>query len=412
MSEKADSHSKHIVEVKGGSIVSPLGYYASGVYSGVKRKRNDLGAIYSEVPAQAAGVYTLNVVQAAPLKVTKEALAEEGVLQAVIINSGNANACTGEQGLQDAYDMQRLIADHFDIPTDYAAVASTGIIGEAMPMDKIKAHIPNLRVGKTPEDAANFGQSILTTDTFNKSTCFRTEVNGRTVTMGGAAKGSGMIEPNMGTMLGFITTDANVPAEHLHAALKEVTNKTFNCITVDGDTSTNDMVLVLANGLADDEALTPAHPDWIRFMQLLEITCQELAKAIARDGEGASKLIEVSVTGAATEEDAKKVAKSIVGSSLVKTAVFGSDANWGRIIAAVGYSGADVNPDTIDTWIGPIQLLDKSVPTVFSEEEATAYLENDTVTIKVHLNNGSAHSKAWGCDLTYDYVRINASYRT
>lgn len=412
MSEKADSHSKHIVEVKGGSIVSPLGYYVSGIYSGVKRKRNDLGAIYSEVPAQAAGVYTLNVVQAAPLKVTKEALANEGVLQAVIINSGNANACTGEQGLQDAYEMQTLIADHFDIPTDYAAVASTGIIGEAMPMDKIKAHIPNLSVGNTPEDAANFGQSILTTDTFNKSTCFRTEINGTTVTMGGAAKGSGMIEPNMGTMLGFITTDANVPAAYLHAALKEVTNKTFNCITVDGDTSTNDMVLVLANGLADDEELTPAHPDWVRFMQLLEITCQELAKSIARDGEGATKLIEVSVSGAATEEDAKKVAKSIVGSSLVKTAVYGSDANWGRIIAAVGYSGADVNPDTIDTWIGTIQLLDKSAPSAFSEEEATAYLANDVVHIKVHLNNGTAHSKAWGCDLTYDYVRINASYRT
>jgi len=412
MSEKADSHSKHIVEVKGGSVVTPAGFSVSGIYSGVKRKRNDLGALYSEVPAQAAAVYTLNVVQAAPLKITKEALADEAVLQAVIINSGNANACTGEKGIADAYEMQALIAEHFDIPKDYAAVASTGIIGLEMPMDKIKAHIPNLQVGKTPTDAANFGQSLLTTDTFNKYSCFQTEINGSTVTMGGAAKGSGMIEPNMGTMLGFITTDANVHAEHLQALLKEITNKTFNCITVDGDTSTNDMVLVLANGKADNDVLTPDHPDWIRFKQLLELTCQELSKAIARDGEGATKLIEVAVSGAVSNEDAKKVAKSIVGSSLVKTAAFGKDANWGRVIAAVGYSGADVNPDTIDMAIGSIPLLKASSPLAFSEEEASAYLENDTIHIDVHLNKGEGHSKAWGCDLTYDYVRINASYRT
>src|SRR5699024_5119394 len=237
-------------------------------------------------------------------------------------------------------------------------------------------------------------------------------IDGEKVLMGGSAKGSGMIEPNMATMLAFVTTDANIASDVLEGALKEVTDKTFNCITVDGDTSTNDIALVMANGLAGNEPLTPTHKDWHVFMELLRKTCEDLAKMIAQDGEGATKLIEVEVKGSPTETEAIKVAKSIVGSSLVKTAVFGTDANWGRIIAAIGYSGVAVNIETVDLYLGHIELLNKSKPTDFSEEEATEYLQNDTVKIVVDLNIGEKKGTAWGCDLTYDYVRINASYRS
>lgn len=401
-----------VKQVEKGSIVTPSGFQVAGLHSGVKRKRNDLGVIFSVTPANAAAVYTLNKIQAAPIGVTKESIAAENKIQAVIINSGNANACTGKQGMQDAYSMRKTTAEKFQIEEHLVAVASTGIIGLDMPMDKITPHIGELAIGKTEKHAADFGESILTTDTFAKSTCFETEIDGKKVSMAGAAKGSGMIEPNMGTMLGFITTDAKIDSASLDIALKQVVDETFNCITVDGDTSTNDMVLVLANGLAGNGTLTPDHEDWDTFMELLSNTCEDLAKQIARDGEGATKLIEVDVKGAITDEDAKKIAKSIVGSSLVKTAVFGTDANWGRIIAAIGYSGAEVNPETIDMSIGTMQLLKNSEPTGFSEEEATAYLQNDTILINVDLKIGDGKGKAWGCDLTYDYVRINASYRS
>lgn len=402
----------NIQTIETGSIVTPKGFQVAGLHSGVKRKRKDLGVLYCEKPANAAAVYTLNKIQAAPLYVTKDSIAKENKIQAVVINSGNANACTGKQGMKDAYTMRNVTAEKFSIPEHYVAVASTGIIGLDMPMDKIVPHIEMLEVGATNEHATDFGESILTTDTFAKSTCFATEIDGKKVTMAGAAKGSGMIEPNMGTMLGFITTDANIEPDMLQVALKEAVDQTFNCITVDGDTSTNDMVIVLASELAGNETLTPAHQEWPEFVALLTQTCEKLAKQIARDGEGATKLIAVEVNGAKTDDDAKKVAKSIVGSSLVKTAVFGTDANWGRIIAAIGYSGADVNPDTIDAAIGSIKLLENSQPANFSEEEATAYLENETILITVGLNIGEGKGKAWGCDLTYDYVRINASYRS
>ncbi len=395
-----------------GSIVTPNGFQAAGLHSGVKRSRNDLGVIYSEQPANAAAVYTLNQIKAAPIKVTKESLGKEDKIQAVIINSGNANACTGEKGEQDAYTMRTVTAEKFSIPEHYVAVASTGIIGLEMPMDKITPHIDELTVGTSSDHATQFGESILTTDTFMKSTCYETKIDDQTITMGAAAKGSGMIEPNMGTMLAFITTDAVIEGAVLQQALKEVVDQTFNCITVDGDTSTNDMVLVLANETAKNESLTPAHPEWDTFIALLTATCEDLAKQIAQDGEGATKLIEVQVTGAQTDEDARKVAKSIVGSSLVKTAVFGTDANWGRIIAAIGYSGVAINPHTINTSIGPIDLLKDSEPTDFKEEDATTYLQEDIIHIDVDLQMGEGTGKAWGCDLTYDYVRINASYRS
>lgn len=398
--------------VESGTILTPKGFLAGGVHSGVKRKRKDLGLIFCEKPANVAAVYTLNKIQAAPLTVTKESIAETKKIQAVVVNSGNANACTGNQGLKDAYSMRKTTAEKFGIEEKYVAVASTGVIGLEMPMDKIIPHIEKLSLGPTKQHAEDFGEAILTTDTFPKSTCYKAEIDGSLVTIGGAAKGSGMIEPNMATMLGFLTTDAAIDSESLQIALKEVVDDTFNCITVDGDTSTNDMVIVLANGLAENEPLTPQHKDWPIFIELLKKTCEDLAKQIARDGEGATKLIEVEVTGAKTNDDAKKIAKAIVGSSLLKAAVFGTDANWGRIIAAVGYSGADVDPDKIDIALGGIQLLNRSEVADYSEEEATEYLQNDTVNIFVDLNIGEGTGKAWGCDLTYDYVRINASYRS
>lgn len=401
-----------IVKIEKGTIVTPAGFQAAGLYSGVKRKRKDLGIVYCEKPANAAALYTLNVIQAAPLKVTKESIAKEGKIQAVIVNSGNANACTGKQGEKDACVMRSATAEQFSLPEHYVAVASTGIIGLEMPMDKIIPHIKELKPEASDKNADAFNESILTTDTKTKSTCYQVTIDGKKVTVAGSAKGSGMIEPNMGTMLAFLTTDVAVESDMLQVALKEVTDQTFNCITVDGDTSTNDMVFAMASGFAENESLTPEHEDWDTFVDALRKTCEDLAKMIASDGEGATKLIEVEVNGAASSEQAVKVAKSVVGSSLVKTAVYGADANWGRIIAAIGYSGANVNADTIDTSIGSIQLLKNSQPVPFSEVEASDYLVNHDVKIAIDLHVGDGSGKAWGCDLTYDYVRINASYRT
>ena len=401
-----------LTKIERGTIVTPKGFRAAGIHSGVKRKRNDLGIVYCETPASAAAVYTMNPVQAAPLKVTKESIAKEGKLQAIVVNSGNANACTGKQGIRDAYTMRRVTAEKFSLPVHYVAVASTGIIGLDMPMNKIVPGIHQLMPEATEDGANQFNEAILTTDLVTKSTCYQTTIDGKPVTMAGSAKGSGMIEPNMATMLAFVTTDVAIEPDVLQVALKEVTDQTFNCITVDGDTSTNDMVVVMASGLAGNESLTPNHEDWPHFLGLLRKTCEDLAKAIARDGEGATKLIEVEVTGALNDKEAVQVAKSIVGSSLVKTAVYGADANWGRIIVATGYSGSTINPDTIDVSIGPIQMLKDSQPLSFSEEEATAYLKRDFVKIAVDLKVGNGVGKAWGCDLTYDYVRINASYRS
>lgn len=402
-----------VVEVEQGSITTPKGFAATGIHTGMKRKRFDLGAIVCSVPASAAAVYTTNRIQAAPLKVTKESLAKEGKLQALVVNSGNANACTGERGLADAYAMRRQGANHFNLAEHYVAVTSTGVIGEFLDMDKLLPGIEQLQPITSHEGAEAFNQAILTTDTVNKKVCYQTVINGEKVTVGGVAKGSGMINPQMATMLSFVTTDAVIDSNVLQQALSDITNQTFNQITVDGDTSTNDMVVVMASGLADHEKLTPEHPDWEGFYQALKLTCQSLAQQIARDGEGATKLIEVRVKGALSNEDAGKIAKKVVGSDLVKSAIYGTDANWGRIICAIGYSGCEINPETIDIAIGPIQTLENSQPLAFSEENAKAYLEvNDTITIDVDLHLGEGTGKAWGCDLSYDYVRINAGYRT
>ncbi|GAF64007.1 N-acetylglutamate synthase [Bacillus sp. TS-2] len=403
---------KQVREIENGHILSPEGFKASGVYTGVKRKRLDLGAIVCEVPAATAAVYTLNKIQAAPLQVTKESIAKEGKIKALIVNSGNANACTGKQGLQDAYEMRSLGAKKFECPEHLVAVTSTGVIGEYLKMDKIRAGIDLLSPKQSFLDAEQFNEAILTTDTTKKMACYETTVDGVSVKIGGVAKGSGMIHPNMATMLSFVTTDANIDSAQLQSALSSITNKTFNRITVDGDTSTNDMAVVMASALAKHEPLTPEHPDWSGFYEALELTCESLSKQIAKDGEGATKLIEVIVAGALDDQEAGMVAKQIVGSDLVKSAVYGTDANWGRIICAIGYSGCEINPDTIDISLGSINTLKESSPVSFSEEEATTYLKNDVVQIFVDLHVGNGFGKAWGCDLTYDYVRINAGYRT
>lgn len=405
--------SQVINKLNNGTVTSPKGFRATGLSAGIRKKEKlDLGVILSDVPASCAAVYTLNAFQAAPLKITKESIAVEGKIQAIVCNSGNANACTGEQGQNDAYMMREKTAMKFSLPNHYVAVASTGVIGELLPMNHILNGIERLSPLSSLESGHRFSTAILTTDLVPKTTCYETEIDGKTITIAGTAKGSGMIHPNMATMLGFITTDANIDSTILQAALREITDKTFNRITVDGDTSTNDMVLVMANGLAENELLSPEHPEWNHFYMALEKTCEDLAKEIAKDGEGATKLVEVQIKGAQNDEDAGKVAKSIVGSSLVKTAVYGADANWGRIICAVGYSGVDIDPDKVDVFIGDIQMLKGGQPIYFSEEVATHYLKGNEVVITVDLNIGDGNGKAWGCDLSYDYVRINASYRT
>ncbi|EFI69736.1 bifunctional glutamate N-acetyltransferase/amino-acid acetyltransferase ArgJ [Lysinibacillus capsici] len=394
------------------NIVSPKGFKAAGLHCGLKHKKKDLALLVSEVPASVAGVFTTNAVQAAPLKVTKEVVYATKKMQAMIVNSGNANACTGKQGVKDAQTMQALAAEKLGIAPNLVGVCSTGVIGEMMKLEPVANGILQLEPKDNLESAIDFAQAILTTDTVMKNTSYSTTVDGKEVIIAGVAKGSGMIEPNMATMLGFITTDANIESEVLQAALSTITNLTFNAITVDGDTSTNDTVVILANGLAGNHSLTPEHPDWQNFFYTLQTVAEDLAKMIAKDGEGATKLIEVEVVGAISDEEARKIAKTVVGSPLVKTAVFGCDANWGRIIAAVGYSGATVDPDKITIQIGGATMVENGEPIPFSEDELIQILKMHEVKIYVSLGVGDGKGHAWGCDLTYDYVQINASYRS
>ncbi|WLW70585.1 bifunctional ornithine acetyltransferase/N-acetylglutamate synthase [Bacillus safensis] len=400
---------KSIVKIDG-DVSSPTGFEAKGIHIGLRYSKKDLGLIVSEVPAVSAAVYTQSHFQAAPLKVTQQSLKKTGQLKGVIVNSAIANACTGEQGLKDAYDMQAACADMLGVAPDYIAVSSTGVIGECLEMDKIKKGIAELKEAKA--EKGHFEEAILTTDTVIKNTAYTLTIDGKEIIISGAAKGSGMIHPNMATMLGFVTTDANVEQEALQQALRDITDVTFNQITVDGETSTNDMVLVMANGMAQNDALNEEHPEWPLFKEGLKLACEDLAKEIARDGEGATKLIEAKVAGAKNNLEAGIIAKKIVGSSLVKTAVYGTDANWGRIVGAIGHSAASVTPEEVEVYLGGQCLFKHNEPQPFSEEEAKAYLEQDEITIFIQMSEGNGEAAAWGCDLTYDYVKINASYRT
>ena len=392
-----------------GTIASPLGFSADGLHAGFKKKKLDFGWIVSEVPASVAGVYTTNKVIAAPLLVTKASIQKSQKLQAIVVNSGVANSCTGQQGLDAAYEMQSLTAQKLKIEPDLVGLASTGVIGEQLPMDALKNGLSQILVSGKAED---FAEAILTTDTCTK-TCVVTEEFGTDlVTMAGVAKGSGMIHPNMATMLAFITCDANISSATLQAALSQHVETTFNQITVDGDTSTNDMVLVMANGCRQNEEILPDTEEFEKFSKMLRYLMADLAKKIAKDGEGATKLIEVNVRHAKDEQSGRMIAKSVVGSSLVKTAIFGQDPNWGRILAAIGYAGADVSVDNIDIWIEGIPVMQASSPVAFDPEETSDAMAGELLTLTIDLHDGAAEAQAWGCDLSYDYVKINALYRT
>ncbi len=392
-----------------GTIASPLGFSADGLHAGFKKKKLDFGWIVSEVPASVAGVYTTNKVIAAPLLVTKASIQKSQKLQAIVVNSGVANSCTGQQGLDAAYDMQRLTAQKLKIEPDLVGLASTGVIGEQLPMNALKNGLSQILVSGKAED---FAEAILTTDTCTKTCVVTEEFGADLVTMAGVAKGSGMIHPNMATMLAFITCDANISSATLQAALSQHVETTFNQITVDGDTSTNDMVLVMANGCRQNEEILPDTEEFEKFSKMLRYLMADLAKKIAKDGEGATKLIEVNVRNAKDEQSGRMIAKSVVGSSLVKTAIFGQDPNWGRILAAIGYSGADVSVDNIDIWIEGIPVMQASSPVAFDPEETSDAMAEELLTLTIDLHDGDAEAQAWGCDLSYDYVKINALYRT
>ncbi len=392
-----------------GTIASPLGFSADGLHAGFKKKKLDFGWIVSEVPASVAGVYTTNKVIAAPLLVTKASIQKSQKLQAIVVNSGVANSCTGQQGLDAAYDMQRLAAQKLKIEPDLVGLASTGVIGEQLPMDALKNGLSQILVSGKAED---FAEAILTTDTCTKTCVVTEEFGSDLVTMAGVAKGSGMIHPNMATMLAFITCDANISSATLQAALSHHVETTFNQITVDGDTSTNDMVLVMANGCRQNEEILPDTEEFEKFSKMLRYLMADLAKKIAKDGEGATKLIEVNVRHAKDEQSGRMIAKSVVGSSLVKTAIFGQDPNWGRILAAIGYARADVSVDNIDIWIEGIPVMQASSPMAFDPEETSDAMAGELLTLTIDLNDGGAEAQAWGCDLSYDYVKINALYRT
>ena len=403
---------KNIKRLKEGTVTSAKGFLADGIHVGLRYNKKDIGMIYSEVPAVAAAVYTLNKFIAAPNLVTKESINAEGTLQLVVANSACANACTGRRGMEDAVMMRRLAAGKYDLPENYVAVASTGVIGEFMNMEKIAKGIRELEPTASQEGGKSFEKAIMTTDLVEKYAGYEAEIDGVKVTIGGCSKGSGMIHPNMATMLGFITTDANVDRDALQRAFSKITDISFNQITVDGETSTNDMVIVMANGMAGNNLLNEEHPQWDIFYTILRKTSEDLAKAIARDGEGATKLIEVKVKGAANHEDAKAISKKIVGSSLVKTAVYGNDANWGRIVSAAGHSTAQINPSTVDVILGDQYMLKNSEVQPIDEVAAKEYLQGDEVYIEVNFHLGKGEATAWGCDLTYKYIEINASYRS
>ena len=392
-----------------GTIASPLGFSADGLHAGFKKKKLDFGWIVSEVPASVAGVYTTNKVIAAPLLVTKASIQKSQKLQAIVVNSGVANSCTGQQGLDAAYEMQRLTAQKLKIEPDLVGLASTGVIGEQLPMNALKNGLSQILVSGKAED---FAEAILTTDTCTKTCVVTEEFGSDLVTMAGVAKGSGMIHPNMATMLAFITCDANISSATLQAALSQHVETTFNQITVDGDTSTNDMVLVMANGCRQNEEILPDTEEFEKFSKMLRYLMADLAKKIAKDGEGATKLIEVNVRHAKDEQSGRMIAKSVVGSSLVKTAIFGQDPNWGRILAAIGYAGADVSVDNIDIWIEGIPVMQASSPVAFDPEETSDAMAGKLLTLTIDLHDGDAEAQAWGCDLSYDYVKINALYRT
>ena len=399
-----------------GGVCAAKGFQANGIHCGIRKNhsKRDLALIYSEVPASAAAVYTTNLVKGAPLLVTKAHIAD-GKAQAVICNSGNANTCNAD-GIEIAQAMSELVAQQLSIPASDVVVASTGVIGQRLKLDPIAAGLPALADGLNPDGSAAAAEAIMTTDTVRKEIAVEFELGGVTCRLGGIAKGSGMIHPNMATMLVFLTTDAAISAEMLQKALSGDVAGTFNMVSIDGDTSTNDMVTILANGMAGNAEISCEGPDFTAFMTALNTVTVQLCRCIAGDGEGATKLLECRVEGAKDLSTARTVAKSVICSSLLKAAMFGADANWGRVLCAIGYSGADVDVNRVDVAFkspkGIVEVCKNGAGVPFSEEEAKAVLLEKEIEIQVKLNSGDAEATAWGCDLTYDYVKINGDYRT
>lgn len=399
-----------------GGVCAAKGFLASGLHCGIRKNRSkkDLALILSTVPACSAAVYTQNLVKGAPLLVTKKHLSD-GIAQAIICNSGNANTCNAD-GIEIAEKMCRILSENTEIPENNIIVASTGVIGQPLSVEPIKNAVPDLVKSLSENGSLDACNAIMTTDTKEKQVAVEFSLGGKTCHIGGIAKGSGMIHPNMATMLVFLTSDVNISPKMLQKALSGDVTNTFNMLSIDGDTSTNDMAVILANGLSENKQITDDGEDFNIFMKALNTVTVALCRMISGDGEGATKLLECIVTGAKTEIDAKKVAKSVVCSNLLKAAMFGADANWGRVLCAIGYSGANVDVNKIDVAFksksGEIPVCKNGSGIDFSEEKAKEILLNGEIEILIDLNDGDFSSTAWGCDLTYDYVKINGDYRT
>ncbi|MGI6172843.1 MAG: bifunctional ornithine acetyltransferase/N-acetylglutamate synthase [Christensenellales bacterium] len=399
-----------------GGVCAAKGFTANGIHCGIRKKKvkKDLSLIFSEVPAAAAGVYTANLVKGAPLLVTKKHIAN-GYAQAILCNSGNANTCNAD-GIEIAEGMSKLAAEALGIAPEDVVVASTGVIGQRLSLEPIKNGMEALVSGLSENGSESAAEGIMTTDTVKKEIAVEFAIGGKVCRMGGIAKGSGMIHPNMATMLSFITTDVGISPEMLQTALSTDVQNTFNMLSIDGDTSTNDMAVVLANGMAGNETIAEEGEAFEAFMRALNSVTVYLSRTLAGDGEGATKLLECVVTGGKTEKDAKTAAKSVICSSLLKAAMFGADANWGRVLCALGYSGADLDVDKIDVAFrsnkGTLRVCENGAGIDFSEEKAKEVLSEREIEILVDLKDGAHSATAWGCDLTYDYVKINGDYRT
>ena len=402
-----------------GGVTAAKGFWAAGGAAGIKKEgMKDMALVYSEVPCVAAGTFTTNVVKAAPVKWDQSIVYHHPTAQAIVCNSGVANACTGEEGFGYCKETASTAAEVLNVPEEAVLVASTGVIGKQIPMDKIAAGVKMLapKLAATREAASEAAQAIMTTDTKQKEVAVTFTVGGKEVTIGGMCKGSGMIHPNMCTMLAFVTTDLAITKELLQEALSAVVRDTYNMVSVDGDTSTNDTVLLLANGLAGNPEITEKNEDYEAFLEALLEVNTVLARKIAGDGEGATALFEVKIVGAKSKEDAVILSKSVVTSSLTKAAIYGHDANWGRILCAMGYSGVSFDPEKVDLFFesaaGKLQIIENGVAADYSEEEATKILSEPEVTAIADVKMGAESATAWGCDLTYDYVKINADYRS
>ncbi|RGH05502.1 bifunctional glutamate N-acetyltransferase/amino-acid acetyltransferase ArgJ [Firmicutes bacterium AF16-15] len=407
------------MEIITGGVTAAKGFLAAGVEAGIKyQNRKDMAMVYSKTPCRAAGVFTTNVVKAAPVLWDKEVVESEWEAQAIVVNSGIANACTGKLGYEYCRETAGAAADALEISPQSVLICSTGVIGMQLPMEKMTEGVRMLAKAIKPGEEAgtDAAKAIMTTDTRNKQVAVKVTIGGKEVTIGGMCKGSGMIHPNMCTMLAFVTTDVNISKKLLQEALSADVQDTFNMVSVDGDTSTNDTLLVLANGQAGNPEITEKGADYDTFVEALHYVNETLAKKIAGDGEGATALFEVKVIHADNKEDAKTLAKSVITSSLTKAALFGHDANWGRILCALGYSGAKFDPEAIELYLessaGKILIFKDGMAADYSEEEATRILSCSEVTALVDMKMGEAKATAWGCDLTYDYVKINADYRS